>query len=304
VSTTVDDGVTGVTSSGEVVDPPMAEPSNASRGAVCRRPSAGVWFWRAVIALVFLAAWEYLPKISWLRERYKVFNPFFISSPSKVSSRVWPLVTGTGGFPLVWSYVWATLQATFLGLAIGTVLGAVLGLALSNAMGLQRIIRPFIALMNATPRIALIPIFVLIGGYSLTSTVLTSVVVVFFLVFYNAYAGGVSVPSETVSNARLLGATSMDVMRIIRWPYVMALTFTSLPNAISFSLMAVVTTEILTGTNGVGRLLVSAINSLDATLTYSVVVILSVIGVTAVTGAEMLERKLLHWRPGSGGESH
>ena len=63
--------------------------------------------------------------------------------------------------------------------------------------------------------------------------------------------------------------------------------------------MAVVTAEILTGRVGMGRLLTQSISSVNSTLTFTVIVILSVVGVLLVTLTEMAERRILHWWEGA-----
>jgi len=259
------------------------------------RPAATIWAARALIVVAVLALWEFVPKIESLQDVSPLFDPFFVSSPSMIWERIVDLMLGRNGQPSVWPYLWKTVLATFLGLAIGTVLGAAMGLLLSNNETTQRIVSPFIAVVNATPRVALIPIFVIIAGPTLTTSVLTAVVIVVFIVFYNAYAGGASVPAEVVQNAKLLGATPREVMRRVRLPYVLVWTFTSLPNAISFGLVAVVTAEILMGRIGMGRLLADSLSNVDATLTFAVVVMLSIFGVVIVTLSQAVERRALHW---------
>ncbi|MEX2194315.1 MAG: ABC transporter permease subunit [Thermoleophilaceae bacterium] len=261
--------------------------------------TAGVWGLRLGILAAVLLSWQFLPQIGWLRERSPVFDPFFVSSPSLVFDRLVDMATGADGQPTVWPFLWDTLQGTFLGVAIGTLLGALFGLLLSNSATSRRVLSPYVTVLNATPRIALIPIFVIIAGPTLTASVLTAVAVVFFLVFYNAFAGGVSVPQQTVQNARLLGASRAEVMRQVRLPYVMVWTFASLPNAISFGLVAVVTAEILTGRLGMGRLLFNSISSVDSTLTFCVVIVLSVVGVLLVTISDAVQKRVLHWWEGS-----
>jgi NitT/TauT family transport system permease protein len=250
---------------------------------------------RLLVLLSGLAVWEYLPKTPWLRDSSPVFNPFFVSSPTRVFHRLVDVATGAHGQPQIWPFLWDTLKGTFLGVGIGLVLGALFGLLLSNSTRSQRVLSPFITFANATPRIALVPIFVIIAGPTLTASVATAVAVVFFIVLYNAYAGGISVPLQAVQNARLLGATSWEVMRHVRLPYVLVWTFTSLPNAISFGLVAVVTAEILTGRLGMGRLLSNSIAAVDSTATFTVVVTLSIVGVILVVVSEALQRRFLHW---------
>jgi NitT/TauT family transport system permease protein len=275
--------------------------ADRGRGLDAPRVMSSGWVYasRMMIVIALLAAWQFLPEIEWLRSRSSVFNPFFVSSPERIYHRLIDLASGSHGQPKVWPYVWQTVKSTLIGVVAGVVLGAVCGLFLSNSATAQRILSPFIVVMNATPRIALIPIFVVMVGPTTAASALTAVAVVFFLVFYNAYAGGASVPRETVQNARLLGADRGEVMRQVRLPYVLVWTFASLPNAISFGLVAVVTAELLTGQLGMGSLLNTSISAVDATLTFSVVVILAVLGVIAVTSADALRKRLLHWWEGS-----
>lgn len=269
--------------------------TKGGRAPARARSRFGVRTWQLGIVVVFLALWQFLPQIPSLQRLSPVFDPFFVSSPSLVGRRVVDMSLGRGESELIWPYLFDTLWSTFLGVLIGTVLGAVAGLLLSNSPYAKRVVSPFIAFFNSAPRIAFVPIFVIIAGPTTTASVLTAVLVIFFLVFYNAYSGGDSVPLQTVQNARLLGASSGEVMTKVRLPYVLVWTFASLPNAISFGLVAVVTAEILAGQTGMGRLLFNSISSVDSTLTFTVVLFLSVIGATLVALADMWRRRMLHW---------
>jgi NitT/TauT family transport system permease protein len=254
-----------------------------------------VWLWRVAIVATLFCAWQFLPQIQALSDFSPIFDPFFVSSPVKVAERVWDLLFGLNGQPSVWPFFVDTALSTLIGVAISIVAGALLGLLLSNNRTTERVISPFVALVNATPRVALVPLFIIIAGPTMTTSVLTVVAVVTFIVFYNAYAGGVSVPAEVINSARLLGARPREVMRRIRLPYVLVWTFTSLPNAISFGLVAAVTAEILMGRLGMGRLLAQSLSTVDSTLTFAVIVILAVFGVILVSAAQFVERRILHW---------
>ncbi len=241
-----------------------------------------------------LTAWEYLPKIEFLSELTPLMNSFFISSPSLIVKELWKLFTSSGA-ESVWPYLWPTVWASLAGLFIGIVLGIVLGLIMGSVPFLNSVFRPFVVAINAIPRIALIPIVVLIFGTSFAASVVISVLVVFFVVFFNAFEGAQSPPEALLQNAILLGATSTQVTTRIRFPYVMVWTLAALPAAATFSVIAVVTGEILTGTAGLGRLISIAQSTADSNLTFAVVVILSVVGLTVVGVAELIKRRVLHW---------
>lgn len=254
---------------------------------------------RLAILATFGLGWQFLPQVGFLRDLSVVFDPYFVSSPSLVVERLRDLFSGANGQPLLWPIFWQTMKGTFLGILIGTISGALAGLVLSNNETSRQLVSPFLAVLNATPRIALIPVIVIIAGPTLTATVLTAVLVIFFLVFYNAFAGGSSVPTQTIQNARLLGASSWEIMTELRMRYVVMWTFTSLPNAVSFGLVAVVTAELITGKFGMGQMLLNAITFSDSTGTFAVVTVLAVVGVALVMLAEYAERKVLFWREAS-----
>jgi NitT/TauT family transport system permease protein len=247
------------------------------------------------IAVVFLLAWEYLPRSTFLRSKIPVLDPFFISSPTLTVSELGRLFTGTQDTPVVWSYLWTTLSSALIGAAIGIVLGAAVGLVLGNAPRLSAVLRPFILAANAIPRIALVPIIVIIVGLNATSSVVSAAVVVFFVVFFNAYEGARNVPPQIVENVTLLGASRWQIMRIVRLPHVMAFVFVALPNAVSFALVMAVTAEILTGRQGMGLLIYQGIQIVSASLEMAVIVILAVVGATLVLLTDALQRRVLHW---------
>jgi NitT/TauT family transport system permease protein len=251
--------------------------------------------WQLAIIVVFIVGWQEIPNIPGIRNVFDFADPFFISSPSLVVHELWALARGTNGTTPIWGPLAHTVLTALLGSAAACVLGAVAGLAVSNWNGLDRVTRPFLVVLNAIPRIAMIPIIVLLAKDPTTSDALTALTVVFFLVFYNAAAGASSVPAEIVQSAELMGASKLRVMWRVRWPYAMGWTLITLPNAIAFGLVGSVTAEIFTGSTGLGYDLVLAIDNSNATLLFAIVVVLAIIGVILVLGSSWLRRVLMPW---------
>jgi NitT/TauT family transport system permease protein len=248
----------------------------------------------ALLAALILA-WQYLPQIGALQRFGHFFDPYFISSPTRIWTKLLDLFSGRNGNPAIWEYLWPTLWSSVAGTAIGMSLGAVAGLVLSNFDFASRVLRPFIVAFNAIPRIALVPIVILLFGPTVKASVVVAVLVVFFVAFFNAYEGGVNVPVELVHNARLLGAGELAVVRHVRAPYVLAWTLAVLPLGTTFAIISVVTAEILSGSKGIGRLLSQATQTADSTLTFALIVVLSVMSVVVLAIAEALKRRILHW---------
>src|SRR5690554_1670721 len=84
------------------------------RAAIRRR--IRITFWQFGILAVILIAWEVLTRIPWFIAN-TVFDPFFISQPSRIGVRLWYWLQP--GPNSVWPHLWLTLQATFVGLLVG-----------------------------------------------------------------------------------------------------------------------------------------------------------------------------------------
>jgi NitT/TauT family transport system permease protein len=182
-----------------------------------------VYLWRLLIIAVVLTSWQFLPQIHGLRHISTVFNPFFVSSPTRVAREIWTL-TATNGPQAVWPYLFLTLKTSLIGTGIGILAGGLLGLVLSNDRRVRKILNPFINFANAAPKIAVIPVILVIFGATVTSSVIVGSMTAFFAVFFNAYAGGRGVAPEMVQNAYLLGATPITAMLRIRGMYVVRCT--------------------------------------------------------------------------------
>jgi NitT/TauT family transport system permease protein len=278
-------------------DPQRASaPPARARSAHAQPPAAGtVLLLRVAIVVVGLALWEFVPRIPGIRDVMPVFDPFFISAPTRLAVELWNLTTGAAGQASIWEPLTMSVSTALAGTLLGALVGIFAGLAVSNWPLLDAVSRPFLVVLNAIPRIALIPIIVLIVGGSWKAGVLTSGIIVFFLIFYNAHAGASSVSLQTIQNAELLGSSKWRVMFKVRFPYALAWTMAQAPNAVAHGLVGTITGELFIGGRGMGYLLALAIDNQNATLLFGIVTFLAVIGVILVLGSSWLSRKLLPW---------
>jgi len=275
-------------------DRPAERPGRGAleRSTMSRRSTTLI---QITIVIVVLLGWEFMPKVTALQSLSHAFDPYFVSSPSRIAIRTWELFTGANDSTLLGPYLWRTVSSAVVGTAIGMGLGSFAGLLLSNSESLNRIFRPFLVAINATPRIALIPIIVLFFGASFETSVVSAVLVVFFVAFFNAFEGGRSVAPELVQNVMLLGGKRWQILTQVRGRFALAWAFAVLPLALTFGLITVVTAEILTGFGGVGYLLTIATSQADSTLTFSLVIVLAVVGVVTVIIADKIRDRVLHW---------
>jgi NitT/TauT family transport system permease protein len=265
----------------------VAAPPRAERSRIA--------LYQLILLAVCLALWEGLTRVPYLVKN-TFLDPFFISRPSLIAQQLWSWTFGAqAGFLL--PHLIATLEATLLGLFVATVTGFGVGLLLSQSPVLAKTLNPFIVALNSLPRIAMVPLITMIFGLGLLAKVVTAWFVVFFLIFFNTFKGSVSIEKHLLQFCQTLGATQRQLLWSVRVPSALAWTFAALPNAISFSLVAVVIAEFVGTTKGMGYLIVTALSTLNASEMFAAITVLGVSGLVLVAIAERIERRLLRWSP-------
>ena len=145
------------------------------------------------------------------------------------SARDW-IATGE-----LWLHVEVTLTETVMGFGFGAVSGVAVGLALGLNRRLAAVLDPFIVAFYSLPKIALAPLFILWFGVGLTSKVVLATFVVFFLVFYNTYAGTLAVEAELVDVLRLMGARRGQIIRKVILPSALIWIFTGMKSSVPYA---------------------------------------------------------------------
>jgi NitT/TauT family transport system permease protein len=291
------------------VDAPSAPPTQLPAGPIgprvprrSRKRTTAVRLIQAGIVVVILLAWQFLPSVPGIQVPLPFLDTFFISSPLLVAQQLGYLATGDLGATQIWGPFAQTILTSLTGTLLALVVGAVIGIAVSNWKMLADVTKPFLVVVNAVPKVAIIPIIILIVHEAVIAAALTAFISVFFLAFYNAAEGASSVPREMIQNAELLGASKLRVMLRVRSPYAIGWTLAALPNAIAFGLTATVTAEIILGGSGLGYQMVLALNNANSSLLLAIVFIVAVVGVALVLGATALRKVILPWWESSQGD--
>ena len=112
----------------------------------------------------------------------------------------------------LWPHLVSTVGATLLGLIVAVVTGFFAGLGLSQNRALAAVFNPFIVALNSLPRIAMVLLITMIFGLGLASKVVTAWFIVFFLIFFNAFKGGVNIEPHLINFCRTLGGSNRQIM--------------------------------------------------------------------------------------------
>ena len=245
---------------------------------------------RVLILVLLIGGWE-------LTTRVGIVDPFFWGRPSGILAQLVTWVTqGTAQGPL-WEQIAATLEETVLGFLIGVVLGVFFGVLLGRNQSLADVLSPYIKVGNAIPRIVLGSIFVIALGLGMQSKVALAAVMVFFIVFYNAFQGVREVDRNLLANARILGASQRQLSTAVIIPSALTWIIASLHTSFSFALVGAVVGEYLGATQGIGLMIQTAQGTFNANGVFAAMVILAALSLLAEFVITTLENRLIGWRP-------
>ncbi|MDE2575080.1 MAG: ABC transporter permease subunit, partial [Rhodospirillales bacterium] len=197
----------------------------------------------------------------------------------------------------LWFQVVVTMEETVLGFIVGVGFGVIVGVLLGRIRLLSDVLSPYIKAGNSIPRVVLGAIFTISLGLGLKAKIATAAVLVFFVVFFNAFQGVRSVDRNLVANARILGASRMQVVRHVVIPSAMTWIIASLHVALGLAIIGAIVGEFLGSQHGLGLVIATAQNTFDANGVFAAMLIIGLLATGAEALMEMLERRLLAWRP-------
>lgn len=268
-------------------------------------------FWQLVILVVTFGVWEWgfdltkalLPKAL----VPSILDPYFISKPTAIWKSFLKLgcFTDKAGFAAcfnanpnnLWLATVVTVKNMWWGFLWGTSLGVAAGLVLGRSAYLSKIFEPFVVAINSIPRIALVPLIILMFGLGDLSKIVTAGIVVFFVVFFNTFEGTRSVDRDQIAAARLLGASELTVLRTVVIPSALAWVFASLTPAVSFALIGVIVGEFIGAERGLGKLIIEAEARANAAEMMVAIFVMMIVGIVLAFIVRRVQAYLLRWQP-------
>ena len=255
-----------------------------------RRHTTWVWVGRIGFAVVVFGGWQLFTELGWV-------DRFFFGQPTAVWDSLVHLFTVGTAFGSIWENLWVTVQEALLGFAVGTLAGMVVGILLGSNRYLAEVCGPYIKIVNAIPRIVLGSIFIVAFGIGILPKILLAAVLVFFVVFFNAFQGVREVDRNIIANARVLGAKPLDIVRHVTVPSALTWIIASLHSAFGFAIVGALVAEVLGSQKGLGLVIKTAQGTFDPNGVFAVMATVAVITLGAEFLITKLEHRLLSWRP-------
>lgn len=218
------------------------------------------------IVFLLIGIWE-------LASRFNIINTFLFSSPIKIVNTVLKLFL-TGG---LLEHIGITFMELLISIIISFGLGLIVAIILWCFPIINKVIDPFITIINSLPKVALGPLIIIWFGANTYAIVFMSLLISLFITIINIYMGFMQVPDYLLIMVKSFKATKWQSFRYVVLPYNLPNIVSTLKVNISMNLIGVIMGELLVSKKGLGYLIMYGSQVFNLDLVISCIIILGII---------------------------
>lgn len=232
-----------------------------------------------------LLAWE-------IGSRTGFLDPLFYPRPTDILASFWRIYVSQGN---IWFHLYASLGLVFAGFIAGSIMGVGLGALVGFNPLVRRFIKPYVIVLEATPRIAVAPLLIAALGFGAQSKIAIIMLVCFFAPFINTLSGVVNANEEKLELFKSLGASKLQTLRKLVLPEAVPVIMAGERLALTAALSGVLVAEFIQRDQGIGALILTYTRNLNMASAFACIFTLTIIGFLIFRGMEMLDHRIAFW---------
>jgi NitT/TauT family transport system permease protein len=224
-----------------------------------------------------------------LAARYDWIDAFYWSYPSQIAAKFAVFVT-TGQAAVDTAF---TFEATIMGFALGTLVGSIIGLSFWWSRNYASLAQPFLICFEATPKLALAPMIVIVFGIGLASKIAIGTALIVVVTTLTTATAVREIDQDSEKLFYSLGASRWQVFIKLVIPSALPWIVSSLRINIGLALTGAVIGEFVSSQHGLGRQILYAGQTYDVAMIWVAISILATLSIAMYLAVGQIERVLL-----------
>jgi NitT/TauT family transport system permease protein len=222
-----------------------------------------------------------------------IFRKSLLSSPTLI----WKAATTDFGNGTIWPHITTSLAEFSYGFVLALVIGIPLGLLIGTFRRVDYFASVLLSGINATPKVAIVPLIILVAGIGLEAKLIVVFLLTIFAVVVSTVAGVQSVAERHLDITRSFGASRWLAFRSVVLPSTFPFILTGVRIGAGRALVGVITAEFLAANEGLGYYISLYGVFLDTSRVMLGIVLLGLFGVAIGEAVRLIERRFEVWRP-------
>jgi ABC-type nitrate/sulfonate/bicarbonate transport system permease component len=264
-----------------VLIPGRRELDPARAGRVDKRLATGL---AILVPVLLIVSWQVAATARWIDVR-------FFPGPTQIVAD-WRGLVASGDYA---THLGASAQRIAVGYVLGAISGVLVGLLIGRARLIRKALEPTIIALYTVPKLAILPLLLLILGIGEAPKLTLIAVTVFFIVLINTNGALEAVPAAHVEAGQSFGLNRIEMVRHIILPAASPQIFVGLRIAAGMAVLALVGAEFVAAESDLGYLIWNSWNLGIPSYMYIGIVTISVLGVLANGLLRLAQRLCLPW---------
>ena len=241
----------------------------------------------AASVATFLILWELVGNT------FQLINPMFMSAPSLI----WKAAVQLFGSGEIYNDLYVSGVELFWGYALSALVAVPFGIMVGWYKKMSYIFDPFINAMNATPRVALLPLVIIWLGIGILSKVGIIFLGAVFPIMINTRDGVKTTPYNLLTAARSFGASEWLLFKTVVLPSTIPFILTGMRLGLGRAIVGVMVGELYAATAGIGFMITVAGATFQTDKVFVGVLIFALTGMIGMELLTRVERRFDKWRP-------
>jgi ABC-type nitrate/sulfonate/bicarbonate transport system permease component len=263
--------------------PPLFQQARKRKGLA---PAVRARVIGAVAVILFVVSWEGVVRVGGV-------NPLFTSSPTRIVS-TFIQMTHEG---VLAKDIRVSGTEFIIGYSLAVVVGILVGVAMGWYGDVSAALQPFVSALYSTPRIALVPLFIIWLGIGIWSKVAVVFLVAVFQVLISTEAGVRAADESLIRTARSFGANDRQIFTTIVLPGAVPFLIAGLRLGLGQALVCIVVGELYAATAGIGYEIAVAGETFQTDRVFVGIVILASAAIVMMWALRQLELRYESWKP-------
>jgi NitT/TauT family transport system permease protein len=215
---------------------------------------------------------------------------YILPAPTVVLARL------SQSIPILWDAALVTGSEVVLGFLLAAVVSIPLAFLIASVRLVEITFYPLIVVLQTVPKIAVAPLFIVWFGFGALPKILLTFLLCFFPILVDSLTGFKALDKRLLYISKSMGASGLQTFRHIRMPAALPFIFSGLKVAVVLAVTGAIVAEFVGANAGLGYLLLRASSNLDTPLIFSVLIVLSLLGLVFAYAVELIERLVAPWQ--------
>jgi ABC-type nitrate/sulfonate/bicarbonate transport system permease component len=259
--------------------------------------------------ILLLILWEIVVRVGWLDERFfptpsaVVVALLKMTASGELLGKLWlfPGLIAQGDWSsaqkvMIEGHLWVSLFRIFAGFFLGAIPGIFLGVIMGMSRSVRVALDPVISAVYVLPKIAILPLVMLIFGIGETSKIVVVAISSFFLVLINTSVGVRDIEPIFFEAAKNYGANRWQMFWHVIIPGALPVIFAGLRLSLGTALIVIIAAEFVAAQYGLGYLIWFSWQTLLTEKMFAGLLVIMILGVLFTSGLQAIEHRLMPWQ--------